>query len=229
MMGATAASIRDALLLRHQALLDTSAISPGVAAARGYRSIGRSEARELGFTGAQARPGLVIPLWRVDGQPGGYQLRPDDPRMSKDGKPIKYESPKGQANILDVPPTVRHKLARLGEGAFITEGARKADAIASLGLPAINIAGVYGWRGRNAYGGYTTLPDWEEVNLRDATWVLAFDSDILTKHQVHQALTRLWRWLEWKGAARIRVLNLPQEGNGKVGVDDFLAAIRGAI
>ena len=217
------------LLPHHATLLAASAISPEVAIARGYRSIGRAEARELGFKGAQARPGLLIPLWRVDGRPGGYQLRPDEPRLSKDGKPIKYETPRGQANILDVPPTVLHKLGLLGEGAFITEGARKADAIASLGLPAINIAGVYGWRGRNAGGGYTVLPDWEEINLKGATWILAFDADVRTNRQVHQALTRLWQWLEWKGAAAVAFLDLPDLGDGKTGVDDFLAAIKGAL
>ena len=95
------------LLPHHRDLLAARAVGDDVADARGYRSVGKAEARELGFTGSQARPGLLIPLWNVHGEQCGYQLRPDDPRLNKAGKPIKYEAPKGQRNILDVPPTVR--------------------------------------------------------------------------------------------------------------------------
>jgi len=41
---------------QHRELLESSAISEDVALARGYRSVGRAEARELGFTGSQAKP-----------------------------------------------------------------------------------------------------------------------------------------------------------------------------
>jgi len=211
------------LLSAHVELLVASAIAPEVAAARGYRSVGRAEARALGFTGQQARPGLLIPLWRVDGAPGGYQLRPDDPRTSKDPKPIKYETPKGQLNVLDVPPMVRDALHKGGQAILITEGARKADALASLSIPTMNIAGVYGWRGSNTDGGVTALADWEMVNIRGNIFVLAFDSDILTKPDVHQALSRLKRFLEHKGAAGARVLVLPPILSGKTGIDDYIA------
>ena len=95
------------LLARHAGYLAARAISDEVAAARGYRSIGRAEARELGFTDSQAQPGLLIPLYRVDGEPGGYQLHPDQPRTTKDSKEIKYENPRKQKNVLDVNPLVR--------------------------------------------------------------------------------------------------------------------------
>lgn len=211
------------LLSQHQALLEGSAINADVATARGYRSIGRAEARELGFTGAQARPGLLIPLWRVDGEPGGYQLRPNEPRLDREGRAIKYETPKGQANILDVPPPVRDKLHKGMQAILITEGAKKADALASLGIPCINISGVFGWRGRNHDSGLTVLPDWESVNIKGSIFVLAFDSDILTKVPVHQALSRVKLWLESKGAARVRVLVVPSLLSGKTGVDDYIA------
>ena len=210
------------LLPHHQKLLVTRAVSAEVAAARGYRSVGKAKARDLGFTGSQARSGLLIPLWHVDGQPGGYQLRPDDPRTTKDGKPIKYETPKGQRNILDVPPTVQNELHKARQGVLITEGAFKADALASLGIPCINLTGVYGWRGRNEDGGYTALVDWESINLKGSIFVVAFDSDILVKEEVHQGLARLTRFLEGRGAARVRVLVVPQLLSGKTGIDDYI-------
>ena len=212
------------LLSHHREMLEASTISAEVIEARGYRSIeDRQELRDLGFTAAQSQvPGLLIPLRRMDGEPGGYQYRPDNPRES-DGKTVKYESPKGQRNILDVPPTVRGELRRGRQAILITEGAKKADALASLGIPAINISGVYGWRGRNEDDGLTALSDWEDVALKGNIIVLAFDSDILTKHEVHQALSRLKRFLEHKGAARVRVLMLPNLMTGKTGVDDYIA------
>ena len=120
-----------ALLPQHQKLLEGSAINEAVAEARGYRSITeKEELLRLGFSRAQTRvPDLLIPLWRVDGEPGGYQYRPDNPRTIRSGRPIKYETPKHQTNVLDVPPTVRDRLPG-PEAILITEGARKADALA---------------------------------------------------------------------------------------------------
>ncbi|MBI4282470.1 MAG: DUF3854 domain-containing protein [Chloroflexi bacterium] len=205
-------------------MLGARGVSPEVALARGCHSYDALEAKERKY--AAKGSGLYIPRWRVDGRQDGFQFRPDSPRLKADGSPIKYESPAGQRNILDVNPLMRERLKAANEGAFITEGAFKADALASIGVPAINLAGVYGWRGRNPQGGSTVLPDWEELNLRGATWVLAFDSDILTKPAVHEALSRLKAWLEWRGAKRVGVLVLPQLGDGKTGVDDYLAALQ---
>src|SRR5262245_53713572 len=79
------------LLPHHQKLIEASAISPEVAAARGYRSITTKAAlKELGFSDRQARvPALLVPVWSVHGERVLYQARPDDPRIV-DGKPLKY-------------------------------------------------------------------------------------------------------------------------------------------
>ena len=209
------------LLPHHLEDLRASAISDEVIQARGYRSIGNAEAREVGFTRAQERPGLLIPLRRVDGESRGYGLKTDEPRIVK-GRVVKYETPKGQANVLDVPPTVREEMHKGRQAIFITEGAKKADALASLSIPVINLAGVYGWRGKNADDGYTALADWEMVNIKGSIFVLAFDSDVLTKREVHKALSRLKRFLEAKGALRGRLLILPQLLSGKTGVDGYI-------
>ena len=214
------------LLPQHQEMLEASAISLDVASARGYKSMGsrydQPELMALGFSKAQARiPGLLIPLYGINGDVAGHQYRPDTPRM-KEGKAIKYETPKGQRNILDIPPTVRDAVRSARQAFFVTEGARKADAQASLSIPAINISGVWGWRGKNEDGGYTALSDWEDISIKGNIFVLAFDSDILTKPQVHQAISRLKAFLEGRGAAKVRVLILPQSLSGKTGVDDFI-------
>ena len=96
--------------------------------------------------------------------------------------------------------------------------------LASLLIPTINIAGVYGWRGTNEEEGRTALPDWEDVGIKGNIFVLAFDSDILDKPEVHQALVRLRRFLLGRGARKVRVLVVPPTLDGKAGIDDYIGA-----
>jgi hypothetical protein len=44
---------------------------------------------------------------RVHGEPAGYRLRPDAPRINRDAKRIEYETPRGATMSLDVPPSAR--------------------------------------------------------------------------------------------------------------------------
>ena len=75
-------------------LHEGSGITPDVIRERGYRSLlGKLELEKIGFTPAQQRaPGIIIPLWSVDGKEAGFQFRPDRPRTNVRGKPVKYES-----------------------------------------------------------------------------------------------------------------------------------------
>jgi hypothetical protein len=72
----------DGLAERHRKMLEVeSAISPAVIAARGYQTVTAAGARQYGFTGQQARDGLLLPVHTTDGQVAGYVLRPDTPRV----------------------------------------------------------------------------------------------------------------------------------------------------
>ena len=107
---------------------------------------------------------------------------------------------------------------------FITEGARKADAAAAVGLCCVALLGVWNWRGTNKKGGSTVLADWEMVALKGRGVFLAFDSDVVTKPEVGQALHRLAAFLETRGAD-VEVIILPAgDGGAKTGLDDYLAA-----
>ena len=214
-----------ALLPRHQALLDASAITPEVAEARGYRSIEKlRELRALGFGATQARvPALLLPVWNAAGEVGVYQARPDEPRVSAKGKPIKYETPHESTMLIDVPLPAREGVRDPRRPLFVTEGIRKADSAVSLGLCCIALLGVWNWRGTNEHGGKTALPDWELVALNGRRVYLAFDSDAFEKREVYGALDRLKRFLESRGA-EVSVITLPPgEGGAKVGLDDYLA------
>ena len=111
---------------------------------------------------------------------------------------------------------------------IITEGVRKADAAASIGLRAIDLLGVWGFRGNNGEGGITVLDAWNAIALNSERPVyICFDSDAMTKAGVHSALKALTRFLEARGAM-VRIIYLPNGDDGrKTGLDDFLAAGNG--
>ncbi len=216
------------LLPQHAALLTASAISDKVAKARGYRSVEqKARLTELGFSSTQARvPSLLIPIWNVHGQIAMYQTRADEPRIV-DGKAVKYETPLRSRMVLDVPPTCRKNIGNPGVPLFVTEGIRKADAAASLDLCCVALLGVWNFRGSNEFGGTTALADWESIALNDRVVYIVFDSDVMTKISVHQALARLKAFLESRHA-NVRLIYLPSgPGGAKVGLDDFVAAGHG--
>jgi hypothetical protein len=55
---------------------------------------------------------------------------------------------------------------------------------------------VWNWRGTNEHGGKTALPEWEYVALNDRDVYIVFDSDVMLKPQVYDALARLKPFLE---------------------------------
>ncbi len=205
-------------------LSEGSGIAPEVIKERGYRSIlGKSELEKIGFTSAQQRaPGILIPLWSVDGKEAGFQFRPDHPRTSGRDRPVKYESPAGSSNRLDCPPCCQKILGNPQVPLWITEGSKKADALASKGACAISVTGVWGFKGKNQFGGITFLADWDYIALKGRTVHLAFDSDIVTKEPVRKAMEHIGEHLKRKGAM-VHVIQLPQlEGQSKTGIDDYL-------
>lgn len=201
------------------------AISAEVAAQRGYRTIRtKSQLAELGFgRSQQIVPTLLVPVWGVTGEIAMRLHRPDNPRSRKD-KIVKYETPARSNMVLDVPAAARAGIGDPKVPLWITEGVLKADAAVSVGLCCIAVLGVWNWRGANADGGKTALADWESVALKGREVFIAFDSDVMTKRGVHDALARLGALLTRRGAD-VAYVYLPQgDSEAKVGLDDFLAA-----
>jgi hypothetical protein len=227
---------------QHERLLIDSAIDPPVSRERGYRTeTVKTHLRRLGFSSAQClTPALLLPIWNVRGEPAGYQLRPDQPRM-KDNRVVKYETSANMHMAVDVHPrlsAVRTRdngapywdvsevpplLADPSVPLWITEGVRKADSALSIGLCCISLLGVWNWRGSNGAGGKTVLADWESIALEQRRVYLAFDSDAAHNAQVRQALLRLTAFVESRGA-QILFICLPAGPYGrKVGLDDYIA------
>jgi putative DNA primase/helicase len=212
-----------------------SRIEPEVALARGYRTLtGAGEDRDLleslGFkpyvhARDDAYPGLLIPMYGMDGTVRGHQYKPRVPRMrSADGesKPIKYETPKDSPNVVDVPARTAAALRENPDTAlWITEGVKKVDSLVSQGMAAVGLTGVFNWKSRQG-----VLGDWEEVPIKGRPAVVCFDSDAAGNRHVQLAMTRLGAWLKSRGASVVNYLVVPAAvGETAVkGVDDYFAA-----
>lgn len=214
----------------HKAELEASTIKPEHRDARGYETLyGTDEDRARlrqesipvwAWKEPDAFPGLFIPMYRVTGEVIGAQFKPGVPQVLGD-KPVKYASSKGKASRLDVPPLVASSVMTVTTPLWITEGIKKVDALASKGLAAIALSGVWNWKRR---GG--TLGDWEDIPLKGRTVIVCFDSDARHNRMVLLAMRRLGGWLESKGVDSIHYLIIPEEVNGVrvKGVDDYFAA-----
>jgi len=221
----------------HLVALHASAITDEVIFTRGYRTVrSNDELQKFGFAPAQCKaPGLLLPVHTTDGGNGLAVYRPDNPRVLEDRskrnpdgthpcKVLKYEFPKGESMRLDCPPKCQPLLGDPSVALWITEGQKKADALASAGLCAIALLGVWNFKGKNEFGSTTLLADWDYVGLQGRDIRIVFDSDILTKREVRSAIDRLTEHLQRKGA-KVTAVYLPHGENGKkLGVDDWLAA-----
>ena len=208
-------------------LREGSGLSPQLIQARGYRTATTSgELVALGFSKAQAAlvPALLIPMHRPDGTHAGHQLRPDAPRIIR-GKPIKYETPKGGGNVLDVPPSVRSQVLNPNVTLIVTEGVKKADALAGAGAAVVALTGVWNWKGKDPGGGKGfALPAWESIPFGGRRVVVLFDSDGRTNANVRKAGEALRRYLQDRGADARLVFVPPGPDGRKQGADDYLLA-----
>jgi hypothetical protein len=198
-----AVTIGDTKLADHHLdMLAESGITPEHAALRGYETISNPRRlEELGIAKAGQRTrGLLVPQLRADGSAWGIQYRPDDPRQ-RNGRIIKYETPFGQRNGIDVPPGVGPMLGDPTVPLWVTEGVKKADCGALHGLCIVALPGVWSWRGKNEHGGKVAVPDWHDIALNGRRVILAFDGDVARKPSVRKALDALAAYLRTKGAA----------------------------
>jgi hypothetical protein len=218
-----------ALSQQHRLHLLQSGLTNAIITQRGYYTVTtQQELAALRFASSQQWvPGLVIPLYRVDGKQAWCQFRPDTPRAENrhgTARIIKYDMPAGQHMLLDVHPSQYPALGDPHIELWITEGIKKADALTSQGCCTVGLLGVWNWRGTNAKGGKTALPDWHDIALHGRRVNIAFDSDLRQNTQVARAATELQAYLRSKDAAPFLILLPAALDESKQGVDDFLAA-----
>jgi Domain of unknown function (DUF3854) len=206
----------------HLRELKDSDIAPEVIAARGYRTIRHRSQVPDEFADWQRRLGLLVPTYSPDGQTKGHQLKPNKLIRRKDGSAPKYETAAGSTITLDVNPLMLEEV-RGGDGdLWVTEGPKKVDALTSRGEPTVGIIGVWNFAEPGSKS-RTPLSCWNHVRLRGRRVIIVYDADAKTNPDVQEALRRLVAMLEGLGA-EVLVVYLPAvNGDGKAGVDDYLA------
>jgi hypothetical protein len=168
--------------------------------------------------------GLLFPYGNLAGEDTGFaRIRPHCPRERR-GEPIKYEHPKGEPPRAYFPRASLDMLTDGESAVFLTEGEKKALALAQTGLAAVALGGVWSWKKKGA----------EELidDLAAITWkgrvvfiVFDFDQQDTTRRNVDLAKRRLARALRQAGAREVYSVDLPPGPKGaKQGVDDFLVA-----
>lgn len=217
------------LLPQHLADLRKSGLTDATIRAAGIRSeFSLAAVKALLDTKQFAQrclPVMVFPYVDADGKNGYCRIKPDHPRESG-GRPVKYESPRGQPNRIYLPPGVAEVLDNQGRELLLTEGEKKSLAASQAGFPAIGLVGVNGYKPR---GKVTLLPALERIAWNGRQVRVVFDSDIATNPDVQAAESQLAALLKARGAV-VKVVRLPQgelDSAGKpvkVGLDDFLVA-----
>ncbi|MBN3907680.1 MAG: DUF3854 domain-containing protein [Nostoc sp. NMS1] len=171
----------------------------------------------------------LVPCWMVAGVNPltgentleGVQAKPDVSPLGKDGKVNKYLGAVGYgASPLFLDTGVEYCwqqiLADKSIPIIITEGAKKAGAGLTIGLPTISIPGVSTCRKMGR------LHSWIEAFAGfGRTFYLCFDADILHKRPVQQSLINIARDLSATGS-KVMVIKLPSIE--LKGMDDFIAA-----
>jgi Domain of unknown function (DUF3854) len=204
-------------------LVVESAIDPAVALERGYWvAMERGKLKDLGFTHMYRRievPALVIPRRSPDGETTRYQIKPRVPMQTEWGK---YLFPPHEEMIVDVHPRSLENLKDPSVPLWVTEGSKGRDSLVSQGLCAVALAGVYNFAVKGTHS-QTLLPCWDHINLESRMVIVAYDADAQSSEHVQEALNRLVNRLAERGARVLVTYIPPVGGDGKAGVDDFLA------
>jgi putative DNA primase/helicase len=182
-----------ALTPAHLGMLTQSAISDAVIEASGIMSTPK---------------GLAFP-WNDGVHPPVWQMRPDSPRLDDDGRPVKYEFPKGAK--------VPFNRLRDGEGysrMIVAEGTKQQYAVLSHAPTDFAVYGMSGCWG-------FTHADLSVADGRDV--FLLLDADLETNPDVWAATEQLTKQLKRHGAKSVAYVETT--GTGKQGVDDVLAEL----
>lgn len=218
---------------RHRTELRASGIRDEIIAACRIYSGGSAElTRVLGWS-AKHRDwgrGMIFPFLRPgEADPTYCRVKPDFPRLGKDGDPVKYEAPRGKPLRAYFPPNFAELSADVTQRIVLTEGEKKALAAASYGYACIGLTGVWSWQqarprtqSGKAYGERELIPDLLAIAWKDRDVVIAFDSDMADKPIVKLAAIRLSEALTELGAEVSVATLAPGPQGEKTGLDDFI-------
>jgi hypothetical protein len=165
------------------------------------------------------------------GSTGSATLEPPTGFAAFASRPRRYAQPPGTPPGAYLPPLVDWvKLFKdHTQPLILTEGELKAIAATQAGFPTIGLGGV--WSFRSAKAGFTFLPELEKVRWckrgdtpEPRPVFIVFDTDIVQKPEVREALLALAGELTERGALVREALLPSAKASQKVGLDDFLVA-----
>ncbi|HEU0096426.1 MAG TPA: DUF3854 domain-containing protein, partial [Rhizomicrobium sp.] len=183
-----------------------------------------------------AGPAVVIPYYHPDGELMTFQrdgetlpfcrvryLQPPVTRPSGFGgaaKAQRYGQPGRSGTRAYFCPTVPWSdlMADAEEPVIITEGEKKGIAACAAGFPTIALGGVFNFTS----GADDLMPELAEFQWSGRKVFICFDSDALNNPNILCAEARLVDELQRRRGAECFLIRLPQEGDNKVGLDDFL-------
>jgi hypothetical protein len=135
-------------------------------------------------------------------------------------KQLRYSQPKASGVHAYFAPLVdwQKLLDDTAEPLIITEGEKKSIAAITAGFPVIGLGGVFNFMETAE----SLLPELDAVKWRGRDVYVCFDSDAALNPNILAAEARLVDELQRKRGARCFLVRLPQDGDAKVGLDDYL-------
>ena len=198
-----------------------------------------ADAVRLGFTILDIHQVTAIGIWNGYARMPAFSIHYVDPWNEYTGfyryralripvnapKFPKYTQPKGSP-VHAYFPTIGVKnwaalLADPSKSLIITEGELKAAKACKEGFPTISIGGVWSFQSKQKQIDF--LPELDRIEWKQRTVFIAYDFDASTKPEVMLAEQALANHLIQRGAIVMKV-SLPQLGNEKTGLDDFIVA-----
>lgn len=203
--------------------LRASGLDPATPAAIGIRPVPR------GFEISYIDPATGKPMLTPTGTPYTRTRYMPPLPVGRDGRPVKYATPKGGGTHAYILGAVHRHLNGDGMVMILTEGELKAAAGVGHKLPVIGLPGITCWCESRATreDSLDLLPEIERYLRPNRDVVLVYDSDARDRDggmrpQFRANARRLSKALA-KFQTRLFVLTLPQiEGQEKTGLDDYL-------
>jgi len=164
---------------------------------------------------------LVFPYPGCD---GFYRVKVFPPFKDEDGHTVKYLQKPGSSPHLYVLPPVETILTDASKPIIFTEGEKKDAKGVQEGLMVIGIGGLWNWIKKGTCEG---IPDLDRIAWEIRVITIVPDSDTWAdpdeEKRIHcqRGIYSFGKELEGRGAV-VTFLVLPQEGEEKVGLDDFL-------
>lgn len=175
---------------------------------------------------------MCLPYFTPDGKRTGFVRYKFFPPRIVEGKSQKYGQKKDSDCELYLPPIAPwvNVVGEESQTLVWTEGEKKAAAACQAGLFCVGVAGVWNWRQELDTHQRTVLPSFDYFNFKGRIVEIVPDSDLWRAEKLQGlcGFYALAKALVHRGAIP-RFVVLPESGQGKVGLDDWLKTQSGDL